>query len=98
MKAQTSILAYHEQEANGDNARMRELVLDAIKLIGIGTRESVAETLKLTPEQVGKRFSELSDQGFIYRTRLAMESKGTGKLQRVWAMKNISAFKVKLQS
>jgi len=95
-KEATSILAFQQQEANGDNERVRELVLDAIKIVGIGTRETVAEITGLSQEQTGKRFSELERQGLIYKTNLAKLSKTTNKLQYVWAISGLSAFKMPL--
>lgn len=97
MQQETSKIAYAQQEANGDNERVRELVLDAIKLFGVGTRETVSMITGLSEEQAGKRFNELQKRGLIYKTDIAKLSRSTKSLQYVWAISGVNAYGLLLQ-
>ncbi len=93
----TSKLSHLEQIENGDIERMQDLIFVMFKMIHGGTRDSITIELNrfypdrekpFTPDQVGKRFTDLLNDGKIvltHHTKSIPKTKHTyGKTQQVW--------------
>jgi DNA-binding Lrp family transcriptional regulator len=80
----TSREAFHSLDPEKIN-EIHKRILEGLKLLQTGTYEDLAKVLKLKPERVWRRLSELHRAGMIYRTgdRKILSS---GRAGFVWAI------------
>lgn len=93
MLQETSTIAFHQEEENGNNAHIRQMIANYFEKNIFGTQDSVAQALNIDRGQVHKRLSEIE---IIDVTNLAIVSTITGKLIKIWALKGASTITINL--
>jgi len=78
----TSIAAYHALDQD-QVARTKNLILVALKTIGRGSSEQIATHLKMAPDVIWKRCSDLKNEGKIYASEFKVLTK-RNRFARQW--------------